>query len=252
MKTELNFAQLTDCHLFADKNSCHYGANVYQNLCKVLNQIKQIPALDFLLFTGDLTQDHSDKSYQHFVNAVSESELTLPVYWLAGNHDNIATMTTYLSDAPFTSRKQITSAHWQVTLLNSKSDTPAGTVETTQLQQLMQTAQPNKFQLLVMHHHAVDVGYFIDKHGLTNQSEFWQCVNQIPTVKAIACGHVHNALIRYHPNSDYQVPVIACPATSIQFKQQNHSVESANLPAGFRHYQLFANGELETTEHYIA
>ncbi|MGB1198288.1 MAG: metallophosphoesterase [Thalassotalea sp.] len=251
MPTELTFAQFTDCHLFADKEQCHHGARVYQNLVAVLKQIKQMPELDFVIFTGDLTQDHSDASYQNFVDAVTESQLTLPLYWLAGNHDEMSSMATYLNRLPFNASKQIESTTWQVMLLNSKSDTPAGIVSTQQLSALTQNINANKFQLLVMHHHAVDVGYFIDRHGLLNQAEFWQQINQHASIKSIACGHVHNALTKYNPNSTYQVPVITCPATSIQFSQTATTVCNANLPAGFRTYQLFSNGKVETSAHYL-
>lgn len=251
INTELTFAQFTDCHLYEDKQALHHGANVYQNLFAVLRALTQLPELDFAVFTGDLTQDHTERSYQNFVEAVSQSQLNIPIYWLAGNHDEIIYMNSYLNAAPFNSAKQIKSNHWQVILLDSKSETPAGEISTQQLNQLNELIDPKKFQLLMMHHHATNVGYFIDHHGLNNQDEFWRHINQYKSIKVIACGHVHNALIRQHTNSKFQVPVITCPATSIQFDQFATTVKNANLPSGFRVYTLYSNGDSLSQIHNV-
>lgn len=252
MRVDLTFAQFTDCHLFADKQQQHHGAEVYQNLVAVLKEIKQLPELDFAIFTGDLTQDHSTRSYQNFVDAITESQLTIPIYWLAGNHDEITLMNRFLVNAPFNNAKKIENDYWQVILLDSKSETPAGEVSTKQLNNLQQTIDPDKFQLLIMHHHAADVGYFIDRHGLNNQQEFWQHINRYPSIKAVACGHVHNALMKKHPSSLHKVPVLTCPATSIQFDQSSDTVTNANLSAGFRVHQLCSTGEVRSVYHFLA
>ncbi|GHE84307.1 metallophosphoesterase [Thalassotalea profundi] len=252
MHVDLSFAQFTDCHLLADKQACHHGAPVYQNLVGVLKEIKQNPQVNFAVFTGDLTQDHSDESYQNFVEAIAESQITIPVYWLAGNHDDRVLLNNFLSEAPFNNAKQIEAKYWQVLLLDSKSETPAGELTKEQFNALHQTINPKKFQMLMMHHHAVDVGYFIDHHGLNNQNDFWQHINLYPSIKAIACGHVHNALMKKHKNSVYQVPVITCPATSIQFDQTASSVVSAGLPAGYRIHQLCSTGEVRSVYHFLA
>lgn len=251
MSVDLTFAQFTDSHLFADKKQLHYGAAVYQNLVEVLLQIKQMPELDFAIFTGDLTQDHTESSYQNFVDAIIDSQLAIPIYWLAGNHDDIAYMNRFLANAPFNKSKHIETENWQVILLDSKSETPAGEVSTAQLNKLQQLIDPEKCQILMMHHHAVDVGYFIDRHGLNNQQEFWRHINLYPSIKAIACGHVHNALMKKHPNSLQQIPVLTCPATSIQFDQHSATVANANLPAGFRVHQLCSVGEVRSVYHFL-
>ena len=74
-KSPLVVAQFSDCHLFADKNSKHFGANVWQNLQLVLADIAKRNDIDCAIFTGDLTQDHTEVSYQHFVQAVKQAEL---------------------------------------------------------------------------------------------------------------------------------------------------------------------------------
>lgn len=260
MKT-LRIAQLSDCHLFSSINGLHYGANVYQNLCQVLNDIASDSSLDFVIFTGDLTQDHTIESYQLFMQAVAESALAIPLYFLSGNHDDTHMMEQVLM-APVSSNcldaqlpkiycsndKVITSEHWQIALLNSKSDTPAGIVDEASLDCIHSLSASSKHTLLCMHHHPIDVGFGIDKHGLINKAAFWQSVEHNTTVKGVLCGHVHNA---FHIEKAMPLPIdkvtnkgkaeqravslYTCPATSVEFNtefditQKEKDNEESNL-----------------------
>ncbi|MBL4941593.1 MAG: metallophosphoesterase [Colwellia sp.] len=227
-------AQFSDCHLFADKKSKHLGANVWQNLISVLTDIAQRDNIDCAVFTGDLTQDHTELSYQHFVEAIKRAQFTLPVYFLAGNHDDQQLLAKHLTAPTLQTNKTINSNFWQIQLLDSKSDTPAGVVSQASLQTLPQRINKNKFQLLMMHHHPVNIGYYIDKHGLINQHEFWQALTQLNAesmnIKAIACGHVHRAVKLAKNNID----IYTCPATSVQFGETKEKAGSI-MPS----YRLF-------------
>ena len=101
-------AQITDCHLFCQTDALHYGANVYQNLISVLQEIKNKSDVQVIVFTGDITQDHSEASYQLFVEAVLKSGVQVPFYYLAGNHDEHELLDKYLSIPPFKRDKLIT------------------------------------------------------------------------------------------------------------------------------------------------
>ena len=96
----------------------------------------------------------------------------------------------------------------------------------------------------MMHHHPVDIGYYIDKHGLLNQDDFWQRIVQINasgrTIKAIACGHVHRAsqLLKHH------VDIYTCPATSIQFGQTKEKIGST-VPS-YRLFYLDSDGTINS------
>ncbi len=235
-------AQFSDCHLFADKQAKHLGANVWQNFNRVLANIAERNNIDCIVFTGDLTQDHSALSYQHFVNAVEQAKLTMPVYFLAGNHDDRSLLTKYLIAPAFQTNKMINHDFWQIQLLDSKSDTPSGLVSQENLQALTHHIDKNKFQLLMMHHHPVDIGYYIDKHGLLEQGIFWKTIAQLNklnmNIKAIACGHVHRAAHLTKLNID----VYTCPATSVQFGETKEKVGST-LP-GYRLFHLNSDGTI--------
>lgn len=219
-------AQFSDCHLFSDKEAKHLGANVWQNLTKVLSDIAKRNEIDTIVFTGDLTQDHSELSYQHFVSAVEQAQLKFPVYFLAGNHDDRALLNKHLKEPAFQLNKIINNSFWQIHLLDSKSDSPSGLVSKKNLQTLSQKMDNEKYQLLMMHHHPVDVGYYIDKHGLLEKEFFWKKVTELNkqhmNIKAIACGHVHRATHFTHLNVD----IYTCPATSVQFGDTKEKVAS--------------------------
>jgi Icc protein len=235
-------AQFSDCHLFADKSAKHFGANVWQNLARVLTDIAARANIDCAVFTGDLTQDHSELSYQYFVEAVVEAKFTVPVYFLAGNHDDQEMLTKYLTAPNFQTNNIISDDFWQVQLIDSKSATPSGLVSEQTLHGLAQRIDNNKFQLLMMHHHPINIGYYIDKHGLLNQQDFWQAVKQLNNpnmnIKAIACGHVHRA----SQLSKDQVDVYTCPATSVQFGDTKEAM--ASLLPSYRLLYLNGNGTI--------
>jgi len=250
LTAEIVIAQFTDCHLFADINKLHHGANVYQNLQKVLTAIAQDTSIDVLVFTGDLTQDHSEQSYLNFVQAVNLANIKKPVYFLAGNHDEFDLLKKHLNHDPFKTQNFIESTHWQIALLNTKSATPAGFVSEKSLQLLIKNIDPSKKQLLFTHHHPINVNYFIDKHGLTNKPALWQILEKSPSITAIACGHVHRALDLVQKINDKTIQVLTCPATSIQFDPQAKTVKALAATTGqgigYRRINLHKEGYLTT------
>lgn len=241
-RTAFTIAQFSDCHLFADKKAKHFGANVWRNLEQVLTDIALRDNIDCAVFTGDLTQDHSERSYQYFVEAVVEAKFTIPVYFLAGNHDDKEMLNKYLIAPNFQINNVISDDFWQVQLVDSKSETPSGLVSEITMNELAQRIDSDKFQLLMMHHHPVNIGYYIDKHGLINQQDFWKTVNKLNNqnmnIKAIACGHVHRA----SQLSKDCVDIYTCPATSVQFGDTKE--EMASIVPSYRLLHLNNDGTI--------
>lgn len=244
--SELTLAQISDCHLFADKNACHHGANVYQHLVAVLRDIKNNPDVDMIVFTGDLTQDHTSASYQNFVDAVAECNICIPVYFLPGNHDDVERLNQHLIAAPFKQQNVIEQNHWQLILLNSKSATPAGFFNQPHFEQLMSKVKLNKPCLVFIHHHAIDVDYFIDRHHLTNAEQFWLSLTQYPNIKGVACGHVHRGLTLLPEQTGMPLPLYTCPATSIQFDPAADTVKPLEQPPAYRLFSLLENDTMIT------
>mgnify|MGYP003859952119 CR=1 FL=1 len=253
LNNPLIIAQISDCHLFSEPSSLHCGANVYQNLIVILSDIKNNIDINLIIFTGDLTQDHSEKSYQLFRQAITYCQIPIPVYFLSGNHDEPELLSKYLVGNPFCSSRVIENDQWQAILVESKSkviEGPAGQVDDIEVEKLHQRIDPKKHQLLFMHHHPVDVGYFIDKHGLNNRDEFWLTLDKYSSIVGIACGHVHRGVILSSVSTNRSIDVYTCPATSIQFDPCAPSVKALDQGPGYRLFSLHEQGELKTSLHY--
>ncbi|MGB0937652.1 MAG: metallophosphoesterase [Colwellia sp.] len=260
---QITIAQISDPHLFECTEQCHHGANVYHNLTKVIESISIKDEIDLIIFTGDLTQDHTENSYQRFVEiftdiAKKSTNFSLPVFFIPGNHDEDALLKRYLNKVPFYSDKTINWHNWQIQLLNSKSSTPSGLVSDNEILRLKESITQAAHQLLFMHHHPIDVGYFIDKHGLINKERFWQEISllnieQNPGVKAIACGHVHGAMDfpAFSQNNSQCTRVLTCPATSIQFDQTKDHVAALPQSGGYRLITLHQSGDIKTKVLYV-
>jgi Icc protein len=251
MSEKFIVVQISDSHLFAEKSGLHHNTNVYQNLIKVLHKIKQLPHIDVIIFTGDLTQDHTNASYQLFVQAFEECAIITPVYYLAGNHDEPTLLNHHLVSAPFCQAKIIETNDWQILLMASKSDTPAGEVTQQQFDQVANNIDVKKSQLLLMHHHPVDAGFFIDQHGLNNQQQFSDFIESFPSIVAVGCGHIHQALTLPIALTKRVVNLYSCPATSIQFDITSATVAKNTQGPGFRQFVLQKNKQFFTDVTFI-
>lgn len=247
-----NIVQISDSHLFADKSAKHFGANVYNNLLNVLLDISSLNEVDAVIFTGDLTQDHTENSYHRFNEALIASKLSCTVYFLAGNHDEIELLERILPEAGCRREKVISFGDWQIALLNSKSNTPAGYFDVEAHQPIFEQLNKSYHKLFFMHHHPINVGYFIDRHHLINGEDFWQEMNNIDGLKGIACGHIHRAMTIPSNQTKNKVPLYTCPATSIQFDPQAETVSALKENAGYRVFSLYDNGDIETEVIYIS
>ena len=240
------FAQISDCHLKAQPDALHYGANVYQNLLLALRKIKQDKNIEFLIFTGDLTQDHTAESYQLFNQAFLETQLVIPVYYLAGNHDDWAMLDEYLTAPCFNPAKTIELNTWQIHLLDSKSQTPAGYIAPSQLARI-EVLDDKRFHFLLTHHHSVDVNYFIDRHGLENQTQLWQALDNKKHIKGMSCGHVHRAMELPLPSGfSHPFALYSCPATSVTFERDPDNLIALHHSVGYRTFTLTSQGNINT------
>jgi Icc protein len=244
----VHVVQFSDCHLLADIHGKHLGANVYEHLARVLNDIKQLPIIDAIIFTGDLSQDHSLASYQHFKVLVEHTNLPVAVSIVAGNHDDITLIKQQLNTDAFSFETTLQIGSWQVNLVDSTTDSPDGFINISQLEKQL-SATTADYQLLVHHHHSLDVGYFIDRHGLINQQQYWQCCHQFPNLKAVLCGHVHQAI---DLRSEQGIAMYSCPATSVQFAKHPMNCEAAQCIPGYRLFTLTPTGEITTQIRYVS
>ena len=82
------FVQVTDIHLLDNRLDRLHNIPIYELLVAIFNDIKQNEVqYEFVVLSGDLTDNGYKSAYELLCNAMSD--LTIPCYWVAGNHDNL-------------------------------------------------------------------------------------------------------------------------------------------------------------------
>ncbi len=245
-KSALKIAHFTDCHLFANKNGEYFKVNTYDGLKKTLQNIKE-QQVDLAIFGGDLTQDHTLGSYQNFAQLIADSGLTCPVFWLPGNHDELALFEAAFKNSQINTEKCIDTHKVQILLLNTKSNTPSGEITQTELSEIaLQLTKTNKPTIVFCHHHPIKVNGYIDKHILTNGEQLLAVLTQNNKVPLLVHGHVHNDYSYQYSENNGQLAIKATPATSIQFTKNSTSWQQQDLGPGYRIIEVSQQGEIST------
>jgi Icc protein len=227
--SHLKLAHFTDCHLFANREGEYFGVNTAQTLAETF-EFLATQQLDAAIFGGDITQDHTPESYQLFAELLEQSRLTCPVFWLPGNHDELSEYQA-IENAQILPHKKLVADGVDVLLLNSKGNTPAGWCAQSHLEELnKQLNKTDNAVLALCHHHPMPINGYLDKHILENGAQLLNVLVDSHKVQALIHGHVHN---------DYSqcfraLPVLATPATSIQFSKATPDWQQQNLGPAVR------------------
>lgn len=242
--------QITDTHLFADKDADFLGIAPWHSGQAVVNAILENEQLagtqphDLILATGDLSQDHSRDSYRHFSELMSE--LAPPVFWLPGNHDDADLMQAELDNAGISNAKHLLCGQWQILLLDTQLAVEThGELSAAQLSLLEQaiTAYPRHHLLLAVHHQAIPVGCaWLDQHNLRNASAMQALLVKHQASRVVLCGHVHQGFDQREQDIRY----LASPATCIQFKPLSDEFALDSMAPGWRALSLHPDGRLST------
>lgn len=249
---DVTLVQITDTHLFSDRERALLGVNTLDSFTAVVEDITASKRhYDALLMTGDVSQDHTDASYTLFEQGIAP--LQKPCFWLPGNHDYQPNMySVYPSPQIQEDTHLLVGKHWQIILLDSQVEgSPHGVLSAQQLQYLSQKLAdyPERFSLILLHHHPLLVGSaWLDQHCLHNSEAFWQVLQPHSNVKAVLCGHVHQDFHQHYQG----VEVLTSPSTCIQFKPQSHEFALDTVSPGWRSLTLKANGQIETQVYRLA
>jgi 3',5'-cyclic-AMP phosphodiesterase len=228
-QSSLRLAHITDSHLFADKNGEYFGVNTAQHFAKALAHMAQ-QQLDGVIFGGDLTQDHTAESYLLFAELIHNSHLNCPIFWLPGNHDEVA-MLNRISGGQIHKAKRLMADHAELLLINSKGPTPAGWVTAAHLAEITQCLeQSTHSKVIFCHHNPLPINGYLDKHMLENGPQLLNTLVNNRTVTTLFHGHVHN---------DYKqrfrsLNVYATPASSVQFVKYSEDWQQQNCGAAYR------------------
>lgn len=219
----MRLIQITDCHLLADPQGASRKGFPLRQTQAVLKRVQALRP-DVLLVTGDVAQDETSVAYRHASQAFST--VGCPWFWIPGNHDQPELMEEF---HPF--HEEVDLGDWRVLLLDSRlSGQPGGELGLEQLQRLAwQLEADDRPALIALHHPPVEIGsVWMDAIGLKDRDALWQTLSPYPQVKALICGHIHQAFAARQG----VVPVYGCPATSDQFLPRSHefAVDEAARP----------------------
>ena len=241
----VNVLQISDCHLFADKSKSLLGVNTYDSFCAVIDEIKaQNFNYDFIAFTGDISQDYSVKSYEHFAEIIKV--LNKPLFFLPGNHDDGPLMYRIFENLGVNIAKNVITPKWQFIFLNSEVyAVPHGWVERRQLDYAAFCGRrsPDQHVAILVHHmpHLVQSAW-LDTQTMHNLDEFNTYIHRIPNVRAVITGHIHQEF----DVTERGIRYIATPSTSIQFTPKSNDFALDSVGPGWRYLSFNPDGSIDT------
>jgi Icc protein len=210
MTTLLRLVHISDTHINPDTTYTQHGAPTpivgAQALVDAMNALPFQP--DFVLHTGDVVYDPYPEAYIAAKNVLGQ--LKAPVYYLAGNHDDSASLQRSLlgrSEATVTQyltyETEINGVQLVVMDSNGPAEVPTGNVPDEQLAWLesLVMAEDTRPLLVAIHHNLMPLGApWLDDWMRTNNGEavHYLLKQAGPRLQAVLHGHIHqNTLASY-------------------------------------------------------
>ncbi len=237
--------QITDCHLFGDRNAQLKHCNTYHSLRRVCAQIRrQHNDTTLLLLTGDLSQDKSVESYHLLQTLISE--LGIPAAAIPGNHDNPQIMQTVFDPSIITTANELAIGGWRLMLLNSSvPQQVSGKIEKYELERLAHrlSNETDMPVMIALHHPPVALGStWLDKVGLENADELNTILYNSKQTRVAIFGHAHQV----YYTKIRQIAYFCTPSTCRQFLPASAEFALDILPPAYRVLKLYPDGDFQT------
>lgn len=192
----MKFIHISDTHIVS-KNKSHYASDPAYKLKKAVESINKYQNnADFVVITGDLTDNGALESYKVLKDILGN--LSIPYYLILGNHDS---RENYLKvfENQFATQTFI---HFSKKIENSlllfldtlDVNSSGGHLCESRLQWLENELEQNSnlSAYIFMHHPPVVVHHeMMDSMDLDNKKEFWKTIEKTQNIKHIFFGHVH-------------------------------------------------------------
>lgn len=248
-RTVTTLLHLTDTHLFPSPRSELLGINTWESLQAVVQHIRDSGVqAQHSLVTGDLAQDAHAQAYQQFLSAMAP--LPWPLHGLPGNHDDPQRLRTALQAA---ADPIVDCWPWRLVLLNSHlPGSEGGRLAPSQLALLRKAAQveADRHVLVALHHQPIPMRCaWLDTMQVDNAAALFQAINDLPAVRALVWGHVHQAHDSHLPLADPARPplrLLATPSTCFQFLPHSPTFALDDALPGYRLIHLHGDGHIDT------
>ena len=247
MNHSVTILQLTDLHLLSDSNCTVMGMNPLHSFQAVIEHVRNNPITknpDLIVVTGDISQDYSLGSYQHAYKLLKQFDC--PVIGTTGNHDNPESFSLFFGKPTleFTELSHLT--NWRILLVSSYlSQCIVGKISEHDLAFLQNSLATNNTQPVIMftHHHLLPIhSKWMDNIRIANAKDFINIVDRQQNLKAVVCGHTHQATSADHRKVKY----LTTPATSWQFAPRQERFKAAITMPGYRWIKLHQDNSIET------
>lgn len=198
-------AQVTDMHIKAGGKLSYRVVDTEGSLARCVAHLLKLPQVpDAVLFTGDLTDFARPDEYANLARLLAP--LPMPVYLMAGNHDDPELMRAAFASHAYLRQRTgkldyvIDDFPVRIVALDSTvRGQSAGRLTDSQLAWLDETlrAVAGKPTIVALHHPPFWTGIgHMDKMPLANPSELEQVIARHPQVERVVSGHLHRAIVR--------------------------------------------------------
>ena len=204
MSDRFLLAQVTDMHIKAGGKLSYKVVDTEASLARCVDHILSLPQVpDAVLFTGDLTDFGKREEYENLARLIAP--LTMPVYLMAGNHDDPALMrATFPSHAYLRQRAGkldyvIDDFPLRIVALDSTipHESP-GMLTREQLAWLDEilASTRDKPTIVALHHPPFWTGIgHMDIQPLTNPDGLASVIRKHPQVERVIAGHLHRPIV---------------------------------------------------------
>lgn len=247
----LKFLHITDTHLLDLAEETFHGINTKESLEAVLvHSLARYTDIDFLLFTGDISQTGNEQSYALFESVIEQYDL--PIFCIPGNHDNPELLQQFVPISPGNSINTIQLGKFSLVLLNSwVEDSHHGMITQYCLQQLDEHLKNNqdKVNIIAIHHPPVSINsVWLDEIGLQNKADFLSVINRYQQSSLLLFGHVHQEFDQQMK----ELRLLATPSTCYQFKANSeYMYRTDTLAPAYRYVKLSTSSDIDTVVHYV-
>jgi 3',5'-cyclic-AMP phosphodiesterase len=204
MKDRFLLAQVTDMHIKAGGKLSYQVVDTEASLARCVKQIQELPQVpDAVLLTGDLTDFGKPEEYDNLARLIAPLEM--PVYLMAGNHDDPDVMRArfprhaYLRQGEGKLDYVIDEFPVRIVALDSTIPRKSpGVLTDAQLSWLDQTlaSAPSKPTIVALHHPPFWTGIgHMDLQPLTNPDALAQVIRKHAQVERVIAGHLHRSIV---------------------------------------------------------
>ena len=201
-------AQISDLHIRPRGVLACGRVDTAAHLTRCVEQLNRLtPRPDLVMATGDLVDKGHPDEYRHLRELLAP--LAMPVYLIAGNHDDRGAMASEFADHAYLRQGgkflHFTVEDYPVRLVALDTTIPGQTggqmcEERLAWLDARLAEAPARPTIIFMHHPPFSTGIaHMDELGLANSSAMGAVVARHPQVERVMCGHVHRPIqVRWH------------------------------------------------------